>query len=171
MGTPTSLLQFSSGPDQPTPYGSSNYVFSGQSFGSDNAIPFWSNPSSPPTNYPNDTITGGDLDDSNKGYVFIPKGRTEYLATVQFFIPQGTQGNQFQISLVNDPGESYFDDRGGNPLQYSSGGGLVTISSVPEPYALVMAAISSLSGLLWYCCRRMLGRSPNSLRGASIRIS
>ncbi len=67
--TSTSLLQFTTA--QSNPYGNPNYVFAGESFGSDLDLAFWSKPSK--TNYPADTIYGGDLDDGlTLGYVTIP---------------------------------------------------------------------------------------------------
>ena len=147
-----SVLQFTT--SQPDPYGNSNYVFYNESFNADNgSIPFW-NVSSPPS--PFLTILGGDSDDSNQGYVSIPStpgGSRTYLATVQFQAPQGaTQGDTFQISLVNDPNFTYFAyDQNYDLLNYTSTGGTVMISSVPEPSSLTVVALCGLSGLLWYC--------------------
>ncbi|MGO8747149.1 MAG: PEP-CTERM sorting domain-containing protein [Thermoguttaceae bacterium] len=145
--TSTSLLQFTTA--QSNPYGNPNYVFAGESFGSDLDLAFWSKPSK--TNYPADTIYGGDLDDGlTLGYVTIPStagGLYSYLATVQFQAPQGANvGDQFQISLVNDPNYTYFDDQNGNPINYSPSlaGGLVSV--VPEPSTL---AVFSGLAVMW----------------------
>src|SRR6185437_14400111 len=96
VGATTSLLQFTS--SQPDPYGNSNYEFSGESSQSDLGLPLWGVPYS--TNYPLDTIVGGDSDDgSTLGYVTIPGtagGAYSYLGTVQFqSAPGATQGDQF----------------------------------------------------------------------------
>ncbi len=164
VGTPSSLLQFTS--SQSDPYGNANYVFNSGSFGSDNGVPFWSGPQE--TYYPSDTITGGDMSDAFLGYVTLPtppdsSGALSYLASVQFLAPEGAmQGDQFQVSLVSDPNFTYFDDQFGNPLMYSSAmaGGLVTVSSVPEPSSLALLAIpGACGGLLW--CRR--GRRSRTL--------
>ncbi len=164
----TSLLQFTTA--QLDPYGNPNYVFAGESVGSDLGVPFWGPPSASGTHYPYDTISGGDSDGSTLGYVTIPPNAGEaysYLATVQFQAPRrATLGDQFQISLVNDPSFTYFDDQNGVPLDYSVGstGGTVTIASVvPEPSSLTLLALSGLSGLLLCCWRsRKQGQSKNS---------
>ena len=169
VGNPTSLLQFTTA--QLDPYGNPNYVFAGESLGSDLGVPFWGPPSASGTHYPYDTISGGDSDDgSTLGYVTVPPnagGAYSYLATVQFQAPQGaTLGDTFNISLVSNPLFTYFDDRNGNPLTINSiTGGTVTITSVvPEPSSLTVVALSGLSGLLWCCWRgRKQGQSKNSL--------
>jgi hypothetical protein len=152
----TSLLQFTAA--QSDPYGDPNYVFLGTSFYSDNSLPFWFAPYE--TNYPSDTISGGDADDgTTPGFTTIPAapgGPDTFLATVQFQAPVGaTPGDQFQISLVSDANFTYFDDQSGNPLTIASvSGGLVTISAVPEPTSLSMLAFSSLIGIVWQRARR-----------------
>ncbi len=159
----TSFLQFTA--SQADPYGNSDYVFAGESFKSDLGLPLWGQPSS--TNYPFDTLIGGDSDDgSTLGYVTIPTGPVgphSYLATVAFQAPPGaSQDDRFQISLVNDPNFTYFDDQNGSALPYTMTGGMITIASVQEPSALVMAAISGLGGLLGYLRSRRHGHSPGS---------
>ncbi len=170
VGHPTSLLQFTTA--QLDPYGNPNYVFAGESLGSDLGVPFWGLPSS--TSYTYDTISGGDLADPSvgPGYVVIPSTST-LLAEVQFQAPQGaTLGDQFQISLVNNPNFTYFDDQYGNPSLTidSITGGTVTITSVvPEPSSLTLLALSGLSGLLWCCWRgRKHGLLKNSPAATSI---
>jgi hypothetical protein len=166
----TSLLQFTL--TQPDPFGNPNYVFYGASSKSDLAIPFWGPPfqSSPITGYPNDSITGGDSDDgSGLGYVTIGSSVGQpntFLASVQFqAAPGATPGDQFQISLVNDPNFTYFDDQNGNPLTYTSTPGTVLVASevsaVPEPSSLTVVALSGLSGLLW-CYRRNRTHGPST---------
>jgi hypothetical protein len=148
-GASGGTLQFSS--SQPDPYSNSNYVFSGQSFGSDNGLPFWDSPT--PTSTPNDII-GGDAQSTfytiPPGYVTIAGGVTEYLATVQFYVPSDTQLNSFQVSLVSGP-NTFFLDQNGNPLPLASG--------VPEPSSLAVVALSSLTGLLWFWRGRRQRRS------------
>jgi hypothetical protein len=169
VGHPTSLLQFTTA--QLDPYGNPNYVFAGQSLNSDLLLPFWGLPYS--TSFPNDTISGGDSNDgSGLGYVTIPPnagGAYSYLATVQFQAPLGAPlGDKFQISLVNDPSFTYFDDQNGNALNYSVGstGGTVTIASVvPEPSSLTLLALSGLTGLLWCCWR---GRKQGLLKNSPV---
>ncbi len=166
-GIPTAFLQFSPLADQPDPYSNSNppypYVFSGASFKSDYVLPFWFQVTSPFVLPPD--ISGGDASDSNQGYVSIPSGSSAYLATVQFFDPGGTPGDQFQISLVSGV-NTYFDDLNGNPLNYTSTGGTVTITSVvPEPSSLTVVALSGLSGLLWCCWR---GRKHGLLKNSPV---
>ena len=90
VGTPTSLLQFTS--TQSDPYSNLNYVFYGESTNQDLNLPFWGPATQ--TIYISDTITGGDSDDgSDAGFVTIPAtptGAHSYLATVQF---QGAAGS------------------------------------------------------------------------------
>ncbi|HKI16916.1 MAG TPA: hypothetical protein VKA15_03510 [Isosphaeraceae bacterium] len=157
IGSPMTQLQFSSPqPDSAFIYSNPNYVFSGQSFNAANGdLPFWNLPT--PAFAPVD-ILGGDSVASifgmPPGYVSIAGGSTVYLATVQFYIPQGTQLNQFQVSLVNGP-NTYFYDQNGNPLPYTTG--------VPEPSTLTVVALSGLSGLLWCSWRgRKRRQSKNS---------
>ncbi len=154
VGGTSSLLPFTTA--QPVPYGNPNYVFSGESINSDLSLPSWSLPYQ--TNYPSDTIVGGDSDDgSTLGYVTIPStagGAYSYLGTVQFqAAATAPLGDQFQISLVNDPKLTYFNDQYGDPLNYSSNVGLVTI--VSEPASLALLSRSSVFGLL--------GRRSNSV--------
>jgi hypothetical protein len=152
IGTPMEDLQFTpttmSQPSQPVPYGNSNYVFYGASSMGDLMLPVWGLPT--PTNYNNDTISGGDSDDgSGLGYVTITS--SFLLVSVQFFAPIGsTPGDQFQISLV--PGaNTYLDDASGSAVpSFQYVGGIVTVSSVPEPSSLVLAGIAGLGGLLVY---------------------
>ncbi len=175
VGTPAALLQFSM--DQPTPYGNVNYVFFGQSSNNDFGLPLWSPPFT--TNYNNDTITGGDSNDGNgstPGYVTIPSsagGAYTYLASVQFFLPVGgTSGDQYKISLVNSPGQTYFDDQNNNPLSYTSSSGLVTvegIASVPEPSSLLVVVVSALGGLIWHYSRGRRGL-PNDTEASRIHV-
>jgi PEP-CTERM motif len=160
IGTPTSVLQFDPSMAQPTaPFGNGNYVFHGNSFDQDFSTPFWSVPNSNPML----TAVGGDMDDSGSGYVSIGASTTAFLAAVQFAAPAGaTLGDQFQISLVNNPNFTYFDDLNGNPLAggYSMTGGVVTVASsvVPEPSSLVIT-LSGLGGLLGAWCGRRMGKS------------
>ncbi len=156
VGSPDTQLQFAS--PQPDPgfiYINPIYVFAGQSFGATNGLPFWGLPAPgfAPVN-----IVGGDavssILDMPPGYVSISGGTVAYLATVQFYVPDGTQLDQFQVSLVNGI-NTFFDDQNGNPLTYTTG--------VPEPSSLTVVALSGLSGLLWcYWRDRKRGRSKNS---------
>ena len=163
VGTPTSLLQFTS--SQPDFSGNPSYVFANESL---LGPAFWSTPPTT-TNYPNDTIFGGDFAYSNGAFSYVTITGTSLLATVQFQAPLGaTLGDQFQISLVNDPSFTYFDDQNGNALNYSVGstGGTVTITSVvPEPSSLTVVALSGLSGLLWCCWR---GRKHGLLKNSPV---
>jgi hypothetical protein len=156
--TSTSAVAFSLAEDQPTQYvGGAGlpYVFAGASFGSDNGLPFWSEPTSNPA-FSN--IDGGDMNDSALGYVTV-SSTGAYLGTVQFEVPMGADtGQTFLLTLGG--GGTLFDDLNGNPLGYtasfipSASGGTVNIdistASVPEPSSLAMAAIASLGGLLVY---------------------
>jgi hypothetical protein len=161
VGTPTSLLQFSS--NQVDPYASSGYVFSSVSFGANTSTPFWFPPFA--TNYYPDSINGGDAAYNFANpqqpvpvYVTLP-GAGALLATVQFFIPGGKPGDQFQISLVSSG--TYFDDANGKSINYSGSGGVITLgAAVPEPSTLTVAAVSSLAGLVYYSRRRKQTRSP-----------
>src|SRR5271168_5066889 len=74
-----SFLQFTSA--QPDPYSRSNYVFTGNSFGAANGIPFWGPPTT--TTTPNDTISGGDST-NNGGFVTISQTPGSLLMSVQF---------------------------------------------------------------------------------------
>ncbi len=167
--TPASSgLYFSPGADQPTaPFSSSNttpfpYVFAGGSSAADIPLAFWSDPSST-FPYDGSTITGGDSSDSSRGYVFVRGGTTKYLAAVQVYAPLKALGT-FQISLVPDPGYTYFQDKNGNALNYCSTPGTVTVAAaVPEPSSMTVVALSGFSGLLWcYWRGRKRGRSKNS---------
>jgi hypothetical protein len=167
--TPSSTSLASFTPDQTDPYTSPGYVFAGQSLGADLGIPFWSPPFQ--TTTPNDSITGGDSADPTVGSGFVTLSSTaSYLATVQFQVPTGsTPGQVFQITLVSNPGLTFFDDMNGNPLNYTASisGGAVNInvntaSAVPEPASSTMLAISSgLCGLLWYRRQRKTSDKVN----------
>ena len=171
-----SVLQFTT--SQPDPYGNSSYVFYNESFDAANSLPFW-NLSSPPSPFLT-ILSDQDSDSSTQGYVSIPNtpgGSHTYLATVQFQAPQGAnQGDTFLISLVppnydvNNSNFTYFAyDQNYDLLNYTSTGGTVMISSVPEPSSLTVVALSGLSGLLWCCWRgRKQGHSKNSPLATSI---
>ncbi len=161
----SSFLTFTGGVDPP--YSNSNYVFSNQSFNSDFGLPFWAPPFT--TVYTNDSISGGDSADPTVGPGYVTITGTLLLATVQFQALGTNPGDQFQISLVPptyDPSNvsTQFDDQNGALLNYTSTGGMVTITSVvPEPSTLTIVALSGLSGLLWCCWRgRKQGQSKNS---------
>jgi hypothetical protein len=161
-GTPTSLLQFSTS-SQPSVYDHANYVFAGESSVADTGgfVPFWGAPF-PQTNgapgYPNDyaydRISGGDIDDGSgatPSYVTIPQNsglaRT-YLASVQFQVQPGTVGTeQFIVSLVNDPTQTYFHDANGNSLTYSYSGGSVTVEGGASQSLIIPEPTSTLTGL------------------------
>lgn len=152
-------LSFTS--SQPTVYDQPNYVFAGSSFNQDNGLPFWYPPTI--TTYLNDTISGGDTSDSAAGYVTIPAtagSGNSFMAAVQFYLQPGTSlSDSFQVSLTS---ASVLYDQDGNALMdVTSTGGLVTISSVPEPSTLVLGAFSGLSGLVVY--RRKRGRSRKDI--------
>jgi hypothetical protein len=147
---------------QPTPYDDPNYVFAGESAMS--PLPFWfTYPAG--DEFPT-TVNGGDIDASSLGYVTIT---TQYdLATVMFQVTPAGAPEQVQITLVSDPGFTYFDDLNNNPLNYTASmvGGVVNInvSAVPEPSSLALAGISSLAGLLVYGRSRRRAESPMSTR-------
>jgi len=167
---PSALLQFSPGADQPTPpFGASSYVFAGQSSDADGPSPFWSDPFL--TNYQNDTILGGDAADPSKGPGYVPLSTTStyLLATVQFFDPGGNTGDTFMIQLVPG-GNTYFDNKNGDELNYTPTVGTVMIASaVPEPSSLTIVALSGLSGLLFcYVRGRRHGQTKNSPLATSI---
>jgi len=164
----TSFLTFTGGVD---PYDNPNYVFSGESFNVNSGSPFWSLPYT--TIYTYDSISGGDAANPLGAFVIIPSTVGEpnsLLATVQFQALGTSPGDQFQISVVSLGTE--FDDQNGNPLNYTSTPGTVTITSaVPEPSSLTLVALSGLSGLLWYCWRgRKHGLLKNSPVATSISI-
>ncbi len=150
IGSPMTQLQFSSPqPDSAFIYSNPNYVFSGQSFNVANGnLPFWNLPT--PGFAPVDILGGDSV--ATGGYVSISGGSTAYLATVQFYIPQGTQLDQFQVSLVNGP-NTYFLDQNGSPLPYTTG--------VPEPSSLAVVALSGLGGFVW--CRWRRGRQKGAV--------
>lgn len=162
VGSPTSMIQFTS--SQPDPYGNTNYVFFDESAGQDTSIPFWGSPKNS-----NSTITGGDTDDGNgktPSYVTIPStsgSAHTFLASVQFSAPLGaTDGDSFQISLSSSASFTYFDSTGG-PLRYTvqTGGGLVTIQSVPEPSSMLTGLIGvTFVGAAEGFRRRLAGRGP-----------
>jgi hypothetical protein len=115
-------------------------------------VPFWSGPSGNPFT----TILAGDFSDSSTGYVSIAAAGS-YLGSVEFqAAPGASLRDSFQISLVNDPNFTYFDDQNGNPLNYSLNGGTVTVgdTAVPEPSSLALAALPAICGLLLYTRRR-----------------
>ena len=80
-------------------------------------------------------------------------GHFSFLAEVQFQPFSGMVGDTWNVKLVNDPNQTFFDDASGNPLGYLSNVGQVMIGSVPEPSSMTLMALSSLGGLL-FCWRR-----------------
>ena len=169
VGTPATLLEFSA--NQPVPYNNPTYVFSGHSFNSDNALPFWSHPYL--TNYASDTIIGGDSNNSSQGYVSIQntfQGPHSYLASVEFDVPSGAAiGEQFRISVFTDPFFTYFDDRNGNPVAYSivGTGGVVTVAVVPEPASFTLMVLSGFGVVFFYGLGRRKALSRSLLSAAS----
>ena len=151
-GTSTSSAYFST--TQSDPYTNANYVFSGQSENSDLSLPFWTTTPSGAL-FPTSILGGDSNDGSGLGYVTL-SSTAAYLGTVQFQVPSGADPNQvFQITLVGGS-NTYFQDQNSNALSYTASlvGGAVVInvsaSAVPEPSSLVLAAISSVSGLVVY---------------------
>jgi len=105
----------------------------------------------------NDTIVGGDFNDSAQGYTTITSGTTYLLAQVQ--VDPSQPLDVFSISLTpasgsSNTGTTYFDDGNGNDITFSSTPGLVSIEgasgdSVPEPSTFVLAGIGMLGGVLY----------------------
>ncbi len=161
VGGTTSLLQFTD--TQPDPYGNGNYVFAGDSFGGINGVPFWGAPSATGTNYPKDTISGGDMTNSGTA-VTVPTasfGPGTYLTTVQFQAPlNASPGDTFSISLVTDPMQTFFKDAGGGTINYTSSPGTVLIlGATPEPSSLVLGATAGVGGLFIFW-RKRRGAKP-----------
>jgi hypothetical protein len=153
-------LQFTT--SQPTVYNQSNYVFSGNSGFKDSSTPFWGTPFT--TNTANDTIVGGDFNDSGTGYTLILPGHTYLLARVQ--VDPSQANDVFSIALVpssgTGTGQTFFQDDQGNNIAFSSTSATVTTASqtttTPAPSSLVLAGIGSLSSLLWYWRSRRAAR-------------
>ncbi len=142
IGSPTALLQFT--PGQSDPYGNPNYVFYQESSNQDNvptSIPFFGAPT--PTVYANDTISGGDSDDSVTGFVPLPAtsgGPFSYLATVSFQVPSTASGDSYQIVLVRGA-NTYFDAGDSSSLDPSYTPATVHVRSVPEPASLAACLV------------------------------
>ncbi|MGE3819087.1 MAG: hypothetical protein AB7I30_06590 [Isosphaeraceae bacterium] len=135
-----------------------NYVFVMNSTLGPN---FWGPPFQ--TNTINDTITGFDLNSAanGPGYSTITSSTSFLLARVRFQTAAGASlGDSFTISLVNDPGQTFFLDDQFNDVNYSVSGP-ATISVVPEPSPWAMAGLVVLAG----ACR--VWRSERHLRGSS----
>lgn len=152
--------------NQPTVYDQSNYVFSGNSGFQDSSTLFWGTPFSTVT--ANDTIVGGDFNDSAQGYTMILPGTTYLLASVQ--VDPSQANDVFSITLVpssgSGNGQTYFDDPNGNGIQYSSTPGTVTtVTATPEPSSLVLTGIGSLCGLLYSWRSRRQARPRSSEPG------
>lgn len=147
-----SFLQFTT--VQPDPYSRSNYVFSGNSFGAANGIPFWGPPTT--TTTPNDTISGGDST-NNGGFVTISQAPGSLLMSVQFQSAAGSSvGDSFSIALApssgSGTGQTFFDDQNSNPVNYTSSAAVVTLtapSSTPEPSSFALTGLASL-GFVFY---------------------
>jgi hypothetical protein len=166
--TASSFLQFTT--NQPDPTGHANYVFLNHSAiaNSGGGLPFFSLPLD--TNYSNDTILAADTYDPSPGYVTIDSMHS-YLGTVQFQIPMGAMlGDQFQISLVNDPNFTYFEDKNGDNLTVQAVlGGTVTVAgttAVPEPSTLALSVV--VAGGLFVAWRR---RRAGTSRGPSAVVT
>ena len=147
-----SFLQFTNA--QPDPYARANYVFSGNSFGAANGLPFWGPPTTTVT--PNDTISGGDLT-NNGGFVTISHTPGSLLMSVQFQAAAGASvGDSFRIALVpssgSGSGQTFFDDQNSNAVNYTSTAAVVTLSaptSTPEPSSFALTGLASL-GFMFY---------------------
>jgi hypothetical protein len=143
--TGTSFLQFTSA--QADPYANTTYVFYGNSFGQDFALPFYGDPYT--TNTPNDSIVGGDStnDDTN---VTITSSTEYFLGLVQVQSANGaTPGDSFQIALVPSAGSvsssTYFQDADGDYNPFTSTPGVVTVVPVPEPSPFAFASLGLLA--------------------------
>jgi len=146
------------------------YVFYGNSAAQDFGFSFWPiTPSNPfTTTTPNDTIVGGDFNDSAQGYTTIMPGTTYLLASVEVDPPYPT--DVFSIQLVPFPsvpgtGGTYFNDSNGNPISYTSTPALVYIQGptlTPVPPSVLLAAIGGLGGLLFSWRRRRQARTRAS---------
>ncbi len=146
-------LQFTA--NQPTVYDQATYVFAVSSFFMDTNTPFWGNPFSTVT--ANDTIVGGDSNDSAQGYTTIAFGTPYLLAQVQVDPSQAL--DVFSINLTPSSGSfntgtTYFDDPNGDGIGFTSIPGTVETegpqgSATPEPSSLLLAGIGMLSGLVY----------------------
>ncbi len=147
--TGTSFLQFTA--STPDFSGDSSYVFLGNSGA---GAGFWAPPSSTSTS--NDTIAGGDFTNDGSGVLI---GQSYLLARVQFQAdPNASNGDSFNISLVADPGQTWFQDASGNNITYTSTAATVRVESqepqggqsAPEPSSLVLLGTGALTGLLYW---------------------
>ncbi len=181
---PSTDLTFSSG-TQPDPWNNTSpyplptssttladfYVFAGNSGFQDGNQPFWG-PLGTEVNYAGDNITTvGDLTDAPAGSVTLTAGTQYYLATVLFTaVANPASFEQFQVSLVpssynsgSPPGPlSYFDDANGNPLNYTTTGGMVSmgpgVASVPEPASLLTGFAGAVAFMSYGWMRRRRAR-------------
>jgi len=144
---------------QPSVYNQSNYVFFGSSAAQDYGFPFWASPTSTVTN--NDTIVGGDFNDSTLGYTNIKQGTTYLLAQLQVYNP-GQAGDVFSVALSpasgSGNGQTYFQDSNGNNIDFSSTAGTITTLNLPEPSTPVLAGIGSLCCLFFTWLSRRQAR-------------
>jgi len=135
-------------PTQPDPFADSRYVFFGNSFDQNNALPLFTVFT---TITPNDTATG---DDNTNNGSSVPLSHSFLLGTLQFTADQALPpGDLFKISL--DPKASTFLN-GLTPIPFSSNVGFIEVV-VPEPGTLTLFLAGG--GALWLARRRRPGRA------------
>ncbi len=169
----TGELQFSA--SQPVSQLSDpNYVFYNNSLAA-SVPPFW-NPSFA-SDYPNDTITGGDTYTGSSGAATLTPLTSYLLATVTVYANPSlvAAGDSFQVALVppsvGDPNRTNFMDPNSSLITYTSTPVTVLVvpagmNPVPEPPSLVLlAGIGASLGLLCYWRRRTTA-TPRLIAGS-----
>jgi hypothetical protein len=158
-------LQFT--PTQVDPFTSTNYVFYGDSGDQGSTSLGTVSGTSPPAN----SYIGGDFtNDGNEVAVTNSVLLAHLSFTAATSLPP-TLGSTFQVSLIANPADSYFDD-GSTPNRYEVVGGSILVVrptlAVPEPSSILLVVVGGLTGLValgWKRREAFWLRSRQSLRG------
>lgn len=105
---------------------------------------------SPPlsfTSFPSTSLIALDTDNTAPFFVTLHTGDVFGLAEVFYKVAAGTSPGPVLVSLNPDPAMTQLDDVTGNLIPFTPINGAITVTPVPEPSALVLAALGATISL------------------------
>jgi hypothetical protein len=106
--------------------------------------------------FPNTSFTASDTEFASPGFRVLNPGDTFGLANVSFTVSPTAELNQTDaITFVSST--TSLSDQNGSAIPFTTTNG--TLSTVPEPSALIEAATATLFGAGWFWWRRRRSRA------------